>query len=143
MLGIKPGAAGCEASMLPLCYAASSSLLKVLNGLPGFEPRPQLYPIPERGLYEKSISSLIFLSFGIFLLNSVNDLKAKREGRGKTFGPENPVSNSLRALMSDRPEILQLFSLDEGRRLGEPAGQSSAVNNYLRLVMNLMKVYSR
>jgi hypothetical protein len=68
--------------------------------------------------------------------------KAKREGRGKAFS-ENPVSKSLRALMSDRPEILQLFSLDEGRRLGEPAGQSSAVNNYLRLVMNLMKVYSR
>ena len=45
--------------------------------------------------------------------------------------------------MSDRPEILQLFSLDEGRRLGEPAGQSNAINNYLRLVMNLMKVYSR
>ena len=35
---------------------------------------------PERGIYEKSLSSLIFLSFGIFLLNSVNDLKAKREG---------------------------------------------------------------
>jgi hypothetical protein len=45
--------------------------------------------------------------------------------------------------MSDRPEILQLFSHDEGRRLGEPAGQSNTVNNYLRLLMNLMKVYSR
>jgi hypothetical protein len=45
--------------------------------------------------------------------------------------------------MSDRPEILQLFSADEGRRLGEPAGQSNNVNNYLRLLMNLMKVYSR
>ena len=89
------------------------------------------------------MSSLIFLSFGIFLLNSVNELKAKREGRGKTFGAENSVSRSLKALMSERPEILQLFSLDEGRRLGDPAGQSSNVNNYLRLLMNLMKVYSR
>jgi hypothetical protein len=49
---------------------------------------------PDRGLYEKSLSSLIFLSFGIFLLNSVNDLKAKREGHGKTFGGENSVSRS-------------------------------------------------
>jgi hypothetical protein len=31
-------------------------------------------PAPERGVYESSLSSLIFLSFGIFLLNSVNDL---------------------------------------------------------------------
>jgi len=44
--------------------------------------------ITDRGIYEKSLSSLVFLSFGIFLLNSVNDLKAKREG--KNFG-ESPV----------------------------------------------------
>ena len=68
--------------------------------------------------------------------------KSKREGRDRNFN-ENQVSQSLRALMSDRPEILQLFSHDEGRRLGEPAGQSNNVNNYLRLLMNLMKVYSR
>jgi len=45
--------------------------------------------------------------------------------------------------MSDRPEILELFSGGDERKLGEPAGQSSAINSYLRLLMNLMKVYYR
>merc|ERR1712223_2239015 len=37
------------------------------------ENEPQLNDRPTPGTYEKSLSSLIFLSFGIFLLNSVNE----------------------------------------------------------------------
>ena len=37
------------------------------------ENEPHLRDVPAAGTYEKSLSSLIFLSFGIFLLISINE----------------------------------------------------------------------
>ena len=88
------------------------------------------------GTYEKSLSSLIFLSFGIFLLNSVNEhltQNAPESSRG--FSNGNQV---LQRLMQDHEALGQLST---GRSIGEPAGSSTSVNNYLRLLMNLMNIY--
>merc|ERR1739844_249844 len=45
------------------------------------ENEPQLNDGPTPGTYEKSLSSLIFLSFGIFLLNSVNEHLTQNIGK--------------------------------------------------------------
>lgn len=98
------------------------------------ENEPQLSDVPKAGTYEKSLSSLIFLSFGIFLLNSVNEhLSLNSEARSFE-------SDMLSKLMSDHQALSLLF---QGRSMtSDPAGTSDQINNYLRLVMNLMNIYT-
>ncbi len=107
------------------------------------ESEGQLTPAP--GTYEKSLSSLIFLSFGIFLLNSVNEHITQDQAtqallhQARSLDSTNPELEILRKLMSDHESLGPLFG---GRSLTEAAGKSNLVNNYLRLLMNLMNIYT-
>ena len=107
------------------------------------ENEPQLSDKPTPGTYEKSLSSLIFLSFGIFLLNSVNEHLTQNVGPEiqRSFQDNNSQQTEiLSKLMSDHETMGLLFS---GRSLPtNPAGSSNLINNYLRLLMNLMNIYS-
>ena len=92
------------------------------------------------GTYEKSLSSLIFLSFGIFLLNSVNEhltssVKETLSSQGRSL--DDP--NGLELLFNQHETLSKLF---RGRSLEAPAGDSMSINNYLKLVMNLMTIYN-
>merc|ERR1719273_1675617 len=98
------------------------------------ENEPQLNDGPTPGTYEKSLSSLIFLSFGIFLLNSVNEhITSTATSQARSLDNNYEI---LAKLMSDHETLNQLFNTE--RALTEPAGSSMTVNNYLRLLMNLM-----
>merc|ERR1712109_149424 len=105
------------------------------------ENEPQLNDRPTPGTYEKSLSSLVFLSFGIFLLNSVNEHLTQNISEDTKRSLENyniDEAEILSKLMSDHETLGLLFS---GRSLpSNPAGSSSLINNYLRLVMNLMNI---
>ena len=107
------------------------------------ENEPQLNDRPTPGTYEKSLSSLIFLSFGIFLLNSVNEhltQNISEDTKRSLENYNNDEAEILSKLMSDHETLGLLFS---GRSLpSNPAGSSSLINNYLRLVMNLLNIYS-
>ena len=110
--------------------------------------------VPVSGVYEKSLSSLLFLAFGIFLLNSVNEIINQRglsEARTFSSSPENDI---LKTLLTDHSELLELFpsrtdddkeeedtNQDMGKKL-VPAGQSPTINNFMKLVMNLMNAYN-
>jgi hypothetical protein len=103
------------------------------------ENEPVLSERPVPGTYEKSLSSLIFLSFGIFLLNSVNEhITASAGSSSKARSLED--HDILLKLMTDHESLGRLF--DDGRSMGNPAGTSMTINNYLRLVLNLMNIYS-
>ena len=99
---------------------------------------PQLNDAPVPGTYEKSLSSLIFLSFGIFLLNSVNE-HITSASQARNLDSNHLHNEILDKLMSDHETLNQLFN---SRALTEPAGSSMTVNNYLRLLMNLMNIYT-
>ena len=84
-------------------------------------------------IYKKSLSSLVFLSFGIFLLNSVNDVLATGSG-GRSFGgggssPNAAALNGL--LVGDLPGFVQTPAA---------AGHTQGLNDFMRLGLNLMKV---
>ncbi len=94
----------------------------------------------------KSLSSLLFLSFGIFLLNAV-DVIAKRGGggggsHGRSFDSStgNNEAMALKSLMlgdQDEDELLKEVGLDgDAANYKEPSTMSA--DSYLRLVMNLM-----
>ena len=105
------------------------------------ESDPQLSELPVPGTYEKSLSSLIFLSFGIFLLNSVNEhltssVKEPLSSQGRSL--DDPT-NGLEQLFNQHETLSKLF---RGRSLEAPAGDSMSINNYLKLVMNLMTIYN-
>ena len=105
------------------------------------ENEPHLREVPAAGTYEKSLSSLIFLSFGIFLLNSVNEhLTSSAQESARSF-PNSETGNG-RALEQIFLEHETLSKLFRGRSLDAAAGTSMDVNNYLKLLMNLMTIYN-
>jgi hypothetical protein len=104
---------------------------------------------PAEAVYERSLSSLLFLSMGIFLLNSVNELVPESSARSM------PTHLALTNLVKDskkHEEVFQLFNStafdffahEDGQNLLDklkPTNAASAVNNYVRLVMNLVNAY--
>lgn len=118
-------------------HATFDSICRFYANYMADENEPQISDVPKAGTYEKSLSSLIFLSFGIFLLNSVNEhlTTAKfEEPSARSF-----ESQILAKLMSDHQALSSLF---QGRSMTDPAGTSDQLNNYLRLVLNLMNIYT-
>ena len=130
-------------------HATYSHNYRFYNNYLDDETEPQLNDGPTPGTYEKSLSSLIFLSFGIFLLNSVNEHLTQNIGEETQRSLQNQNDNHhflseeseiLSKLMSDHETLGLLFS---GRSLpSSPAGSSNLINDYLRLLMNLMNIYS-
>lgn len=123
---------------------------------------------PSEAVYERSLSSLLFLSMGIFLLNSVNELVESGSLPGvSSQGRSMPTNVALEHLVKDSnvaEEVLQLFNSSVfdifqheegglgnlGERDGEgedilqvlePGSAGTTVNNYLRLLMNLVNAY--
>lgn len=104
---------------------------------------------PVAGGHQKSLSSLLFLAFGIFLLNSVNNIMAKHSV-ARNFGASAPELNkedlALKSLWDGEEkfndEAIEEPVNEEDNSLVRAAGQSRNVNNFLRLLMNLMKAYS-
>jgi len=111
---------------------------------------------PAEAVYERSLSSLLFLSMGIFLLNSVNELVQTGNlpaGQARSM----PTDTALMNLVKDstrHEEVFQLFNStafdffdhDDGQSLLnkiKPTNPASAVNSYVRLVMNLVNAYIR
>ena len=98
--------------------------------------------MPAAGTYEKSLSSLIFLSFGIFLLNSVNEHlsnSAKESQQSRSFPDSGTGRAALDQVFLEHETLSKLF---RGRSLDAAAGTSMDVNNYLKLLMNLMTIYN-
>jgi len=113
-------------------------------------------PHPAEAVYERSLSSLLFLSMGIFLLNSVNELVESGslpEGEARSM----PTNVALENLVKDptrHQEVFELFNStafdffdhEDGKSLMEvlkPGNPASTVNNYVRLAMNLMNAYMK
>lgn len=113
-------------------------------------------PHPAEAVYERSLSSLLFLSMGIFLLNSVNELVESGnlpEGEARSM----PTNVALENLVKDparHEEVFELFNStafdffdhEDGKSLMEvlkPGNPASTVNNYVRLAMNLMNAYMK
>ena len=115
---------------------------------------------PAQAVYERSLSSLLFLSMGIFLLNSVNELvdggklPEARAGQARSL----PTNRALENLAMDderHREVFELFNStafdlfadNEGAtnmlEMLKPDSASSTINNYVRLVMNLMNAYMK
>eukprot|EP00090_Calanus_glacialis_P010330 TRINITY_DN18716_c0_g1_i4.p1 TRINITY_DN18716_c0_g1~~TRINITY_DN18716_c0_g1_i4.p1 ORF type:complete len:751 (-),score=179.00 TRINITY_DN18716_c0_g1_i4:721-2973(-) len=111
-------------------------------------------PHPAEAVYERSLSSLLFLSMGIFLLNSVNELVETGnlpEGEARSM-PTNVALENLVKDPSRHAEVFKLFNStafdffdhQDGHSLMEvlkPGNPASTVNNYVRLAMNLMNAY--
>jgi len=104
---------------------------------------------PAEAVYERSLSSLLFLSMGIFLLNSVNELVP---GTGARSMPTNLALSNLVKDTERHQEVFQLFNSTEfdffnhedGKNLLnklKPNNAASTVNSYIRLVMNLINAY--
>jgi len=107
---------------------------------------------PADVVYERSLSSLLFLSMGIFLLNSVNELVDTGSIPGESEGRSLPTNEALKHLADNslkHQEIFQLFNMTSLDLFDEPSSigalgallPSTAVNNYVKLVMNLMNAY--
>ena len=110
---------------------------------------------PAQAVYERSLSSLLFLSMGIFLLNSVNELVDS--GRLPAGARSIDTHHTLASLAADSTrhrEVFQLFNSsafdffahEGGEGVLEalrPDNPASTVNNYVRLAMNLMNAYMR
>merc|ERR1712227_701051 len=115
---------------------------------------------PAQAVYERSLSSLLFLSMGIFLLNSVNELvdsgslPESNAGQARSI----PTNRALENLAKDdarHQELLELFNStafdffahDDGAsnmlEMLKPEAPASTANNYVRLVMNLMNAYMK
>ena len=105
------------------------------------ENEPSLSELPVAGTYEKSLSSLVFLSFGIFLLNSVNEhlTNSAKQFQQHSESRSFPTNQALEQIFSEHDTLSKLF---RGRSLDSPAGSSMNINNYLRLLMNLMTIYN-
>ena len=70
--------------------------------------------MPAAGTYEKSLSSLIFLSFGIFLLNSVNEHlsnSAKESQQSSRSFPDSGTSSgrALDQVFLEHETLSKLF----------------------------------
>ena len=112
-------------------------------------------------IYQKTLPSLLFLSFGIFLLNSVNQIIARRglaagagSETGRKFGGSGDDNHGvmLENLLELRPELKQIFN--EGAAIGGSGNEEAAnnqtatsdtapgtMNAFLKLLMNLMNAY--
>lgn len=111
---------------------------------------------PAEAVYERSLSSLLFLSMGIFLLNSVNELVQSGnlpEGEARSMPTDLALSNLVKD-SSRHQEVFQLFNStafdffdhEDGQNLLnklKPTNPASTVNSYVRLVMNLVNAYIR
>lgn len=111
---------------------------------------------PAEAIYERSLSSLLFLSMGIFLLNSVNELVQSGNlpaGEARSMPTDTALSNIVKD-PSRHEEIFQLFNStafdffdhEDGQNLLnklKPTSAASSVNSYVRLVMNLVNAYIR
>lgn len=109
------------------------------------------FPMTDQ-IYEKSLSSLLFLSFGIFLLNSVNDLIAhKGLDQGRSFTNNNNTL-ILKDLLTKHDELLDVFPNVIKDRIDENMAETNGsliqshepptINSFLRLLMNLMNAYN-
>ena len=128
---------------------------------------------PAEAVYERSLSSLLFLSMGIFLLNSVNELVQSGslpQGEARYLMTivilhdvnlyicrSMPTDLALENLVKDssrHQEVFQLFNStafdffdhEDGQNLLgklKPSNTASTVNSYVRLVMNLINAYIR
>ena len=110
-------------------------------------------------MYERSLSSLLFLSMGIFLLNSVNELVdggnlPNTNGQSRSF----PTNRALEAIAKDdtrHEELLELFNstafdvFDHNAEASnmlemiKPGNPATMVDSYAKLVMNLMNAYMK
>ena len=113
---------------------------------------------PAQAVYERSLSSLLFLSMGIFLLNSVNELvdsgNLPSSGQARAF-PTNVALENLAKDTERHKEVFELFNstafdlFDHNEdantvlELIKPDTPVSTVNNYVRLIMNLMNAYMK
>ena len=111
---------------------------------------------PAQAVYERSLSSLLFLSMGIFLLNSVNELvdsgNLPNSGQSRAF-PTNVALENLAKDTDRHKEVFELFNntafdffehneeASTVLELLKPDTPATTVNNYVRLVMNLMNAY--
>jgi len=113
---------------------------------------------PAQAVYERSLSSLLFLSMGIFLLNSVNELvdSGSLPNANANEARSLPTNTALENLAKDSERHRELFELfnstsfdffahNEGAtnmlEMLKPDNPESTVNNYVKLVMNLMDAY--
>jgi len=114
---------------------------------------------PAQAVYERSLSSLLFLSMGIFLLNSVNELVdggnlPNTNGQSRSF----PTNRALEAIAKDdtrHEELLELFNstafdvFDHNTEASnmlemiKPGNPATMVDSYAKLVMNLMNAYMK
>ncbi len=103
---------------------------------------------------KKGLSSLLFLSFGIFLLNSVNDLMRRNQGmageQGRSFSAgDDAETSALKSLIfsqEEEEEMLDRVGLkeadeEEKSTTAMQPEKSTSLNSYLRLLMNLMNAY--
>ena len=113
---------------------------------------------PAQAVYERSLSSLLFLSMGIFLLNSVNELvdsgNLPSSGQARAF-PTNVALENLAKDTERHKEVFELFNstafdlFDHNEDastvldLLKPDTPVSTLNNYVRLIMNLMNAYMK
>jgi len=111
---------------------------------------------PAEAVYERSLSSLLFLSMGIFLLNSVNELVQTGNlpaGEARSMPTDTALMNLVKD-SSRHEEVFQLFNStafdifdhEDGQNLLDkikPTNPASTVNSYVRLVMNLVNAYIR
>ncbi len=96
-------------------------------------------------IYDKSLSSLLFLAFGIFLLNSVNEIGSNLV-EARSFNDDNGHAeaelDALNEIFENHPEISQLFlNEQESEQEQMSSYQTNGVNGFLRLVMNLANAY--
>ena len=114
---------------------------------------------PAQAVYERSLSSLLFLSMGIFLLNSVNELVdsgslPNTNGQSRSF----PTNRALEAIAKDdrrHEELFELFNSTAFDVFGhnpeatnmlemiKPGNPATIVDSYSKLVMNLMNAYMK
>ena len=92
-------------------------------------------------IYEKSLSSMLFLAFGIFLLNSVNEIAAAQARSFDRIDDDDAKAEleAFRAILDNHPELSELFNADDAKEL-TPV-QSEGVNGFLKLLMNLDNAY--
>jgi hypothetical protein len=110
-------------------------------------------------IYQKSLPSLLFLSFGIFLLNSVNQVITRRGllkagggaevAAGRMFlDDQNHEMALIDSMMKKHVELKDLFNIfdDFGNYTLEDTEKdatpgSDTIDTFLKLLMNLMKAY--
>lgn len=117
-------------------YLVSSANEKQSNGV--------LNAQYEDAVYKKSLPSLLFLSFGIFLLNSVNEIMTRRGVIATARMLDTGIGGELNIvddLMDRHKELKELFFHDDGDSSAVNGTQQGYANAFARLLLNLMKAY--